>query len=1188
MPPRPSLRRFPVPPALSLRAAPITQALRALVACALLAPSARAMIDLDGDGINDVWAARHGGDLPPAADPDGDGIPNSAEAAAGTDPRDPASRFAIRALESPAADRALLRWPSSPGKLYRVQASSDLATWTTLNVSATGDGSELSLELPLDRTYAGGDFSVSRWENLPEGTWMWAFKTQVVPGATPPTTVLRLPTLSTAQTEPALDRFGQYARGWIVPPADGQYRFFIAGDDSCEFWLSSSADPAGRQRVAYVEGWTHADEWTKYPSQTSAPLTLAGGRPYHFELYHIEGGYGDHVAVAWTGPTLDPDKEPLAARHHATDPRPLPELLGASGRVFYRLTVEDRDRDGDGLSDHDELFLGTDPLDTTSQPRVNDRDAALARLAARDRITLGSASPRAYETGALPATVTVFRSGNLGPVTVRYTVSGTAAPGADHAPLSGVAHIPAGASRIEFSITPLPDALVEAPETVTLALLPDSGYDLGAPDRLTVTIDDAPDELYLAALRPPSGLASGAWGYAALRAAGNGLVGHLSLAYSALLGPASGSELFVSASGGSGPVVLDLAAGQVSAREWDFAPAADQSHDAILAALREGRLRVRVRSSAAPSGELFGQLLPATGSETSPPPPAPPALPATPPTLAEAHRFLEQAAFGAAPAAVADLRARGYADWLADQRTLPATFLLPQVRARRAEYLARSDGQSDGWQTPLQQAWWQTALTAPDQLRQRVAWALSQILVTSQEGALAGEHEAVAAYYDLLLAHAFGNYRDLIEDVTKSPVMGVYLSMMRNRRPDPETGQRPDENYAREIMQLFSIGLNELHPDGTVRLDAHGLPLPTYTQADIVGLAHVFTGWGPHYDDADPPRWDNDTVADRDSWFLYGNDVERPMTFYPEYHDLGEKHIVRGVVIPAGTDGNAAMDTALDTLFHHPNLGPFLGRQLIQRLVTSNPSPGYVHRVAAAFADDGSGVRGDLFATVRAVLLDPDARLAAPNAGFSFGKRAEPVLRLTRLFHAFPPAPPRAGDPRYFLNYQYELSHQIPLGSPSVFNFFQPVYAHPGAIATAGLVSPEFQITSETTVVVEANSFHDVLNWGKWTGEPADPADPESDILELTIPLDAELAILERTPTTPAENFSALVTHLADKYRGGRVGPELRAELLEFHAALPSWYWTTSDQTTLRERRLTVIRYSIHLLSIAPETVIDR
>ncbi len=1169
--------------------APRLRAFALALLAGLLGSAAHAFIDRDGDGVNDLWAARHGGNLPPHEDADGDGVSNLAESIAGTDPRDPASRLHLRSLEHPAPGRARLRWPSVPAKLYRVQASTDLATWITLAPTALGDGSELSLELDLTRTYAGGDFAISRWENLAPSTWMWQLKNDLVAKNVPPTRTLARPTLATAPTSPNLDRFGQHARGWIVPPADGQYRFFIAGDDSCEFWLSTSANHAAATRVAHVEGWTAVGEWNKYTSQRSALISLQGGRPYAFELFHIEGEYGDHVAVAWTGPGLHPDKEPIAARYHATDPQPLSERIAAAGgRIFYRISVEDIDSDGDGLSDHDELFLGTDPHDPTTQPRVPDLEAALARLQARDRLTLGSASPRAYEAGALPARVTVFRSGNLGPVTVRYTVSGTATPGADYVALPGSVTVPAGASRIEFSLTPVPDALVEPPETVVITLLPDPAFDLGTPSQLTLTIDDAPDELYLAALRPPSGLASGAWGSAAIRAAGNGLTSRVSLSYSALAGPAAGADLFISASGSSGPVVLGLAAGQVTAQAWDFAPAAGQSREAILAALREGRLWVRVRSSAAPGGELFGQLLPATGSETSPPPPPPAALPQLPPTLAEAHRFLEQAAFGASPAAVTTVRNQGFAAWLEAQRSAPVTRLLPQVQSRRAELLARSSGQDDGWQKPLQEAWWQSALTAPDQLRQRVAWALSQILVVSQEGALADQHEPVAAYYDLLLTHALGNYRDLIGEVTRSPVMGVYLSMIRNRRPDPETGQRPDENYARELMQLFTIGLNELHPDGTLRLDREGLPVPTYTQADIVGLSHVFTGWGPHYDPANPPRWSDGTIATRAAWFQWGSDMRRPMSFYPEFHDLGSKRLVRGVTIPAGADGSVSMDTALDVLFQHPNLGPFLGRQLIQRLVTSNPSPAYVQRVAAVFANNGANVRGDLFATVRAVLLDPEARLPAPHAAWSFGKRAEPVLRLTRLYHAFPPAPPRAGDPRFFLNYQYDLTHQVPLGSPSVFNFFQPVYAHPGRIATAGLLSPEFQVTSETSVINESNRIHDVLNWRRWTGEPSVPSDPNSPVLWMSIPLDAELAILARSGFTPAQNYAALLTHLADKQRGGRLSTTLRNELVAFHAALPSWYWTSGTSDEIRDRRLTIIRYTIHLIALAPETVIDR
>ncbi|MBC8009759.1 MAG: hypothetical protein H7067_06655, partial [Burkholderiales bacterium] len=204
-----------------------------------------------------------------------------------------------------------------------------------------------------------------------------------------------------------------------------------------------------------------------------------------------------------------------------------------------------------------------------------------------------------------------------------------------------------------------------------------------------------------------------------------------------------------------------------------------------------------------------------------------------------------------------------------------------------------------------------------------------------------------------------------------------------------------------------------------------------------------------------------------------------------------------------------------------------------------------------------------------------------------FGDYAPFDLRLARFYRAFPPAPPRAGDPRLFLNYEYDVTHQIPLSSPSVFNFYQPVYAQPGPIATAGLVSPEFQITSETTIIGESNRFFEALNWTRWTNEPITPTDPDSETLTVSIPLDDEVAILARTPTTPAENYAALVDHLADKLLGGRVGAALRTDLLELNAALPFWYWQATGDDLL-DRRLAVIRATLHLLLVAPETAIDK
>ena len=1157
-------------------------------------PALPAMTDANGDGVSDVWTARFGGDLPPAADPDGDGLANRDEAVAGTDPRDARSRHVVSRFARPTPTTAVLEWPSLPGKRYRIQASSDLAQWIDLPPAYAGDGAELRAELTLDRLFSGGNLAVARWDDLPAYLWFPNFKTYATAGTTAPTHTLSLPALALPQSEPDENRFGHHATGWLVPPATGAYRFFVASDDESEFWLAPSADPAARVRVAAVPGWTNPGEWDRYPEQRSAEIPLEAGRAYAFEFFHQEGGGGDHFAVAWTGPGLDPDKENLLARYFTTDPRSLAERLGA-GPAFFRVSVQDVDSDGDGASDHEEHFLGLNPLDATTAPRVADALTVAQRLAARDRLTLGAASPRAYESGALPARLTVFRSGNIGPLAVRYSVAGTARAGVDYQTLSGVVLLPAGASSVELPILPLPDATTEPPESVVVTLLSDSAYDLGSPVQTTATIDDSPDELYLAALRPAGGLRSGAWGNATLRAAGNGLSATVSLSFSALSAAGTDARLYLSTTGAIGPDVLTLAAGQIDRRPWAFESAAGQSTTAILAALREGRLWARVNSTAHPAGEILGRFVLAVGSSTLAPLPPPPAVPSGAPNVAQASRFLDHATFGPTPDQVTAVRTAGYAAWLNNQLALPPTPHLPYVQARRAELRALNpDDTSLGWQTPRQHAWWQRALTAPDQLRQRMAWALSQILVISQDGALDGSHEEITAYYDLLLARAFGNYRDLLGDVTRSPVMGVYLSMIRNQPPDPETGQRPDENYAREVMQLFTIGLNQLHADGTLRLDAEGRPQPTYTQADIAGLASVFTGWGPHYDDANPPRWDWDptNIADRRGWFLYGDDRVRPMTFYPELHDPAAKTIVDGVTIPAGTDGAVALDLALDTLFHHPNTGPFLGRQLIQRFVTSNPSPGYVHRVAAAFADDGTGVRGNLAATLRAVLLDPEALSEEPLADVAFGKRREPVLRLTRFLRAFPPAPARPGDDRFFISYQYALPHQTPQNSPSVFNFFQPVYAHPGRIAAAGLVSPEFQITSETTVVREANEIESAIFWGLWTGEVLDPAAPYAEttnpFLILHPDFTAELALLERTGFSAAANQSALLDALALKLLDGRLSPGLRTDLEAAFASLPGWFFATGDPALLRERRLQLVGLAAHVIALSPEAVISR
>jgi uncharacterized protein (DUF1800 family) len=421
-----------------------------------------------------------------------------------------------------------------------------------------------------------------------------------------------------------------------------------------------------------------------------------------------------------------------------------------------------------------------------------------------------------------------------------------------------------------------------------------------------------------------------------------------------------------------------------------------------------------------------------SSSEPPAPPPGPPPI-----TGAEAFQFLNQATFGATEADADLLISMNYEAWIGNQMRMAASLQLPHMLTLPPPQFM---GQLHADRVDI---WFRNSLWGDDQLRQRVAFALSEIMVVSQLGALQGRPFAVADFYDVLARNAFGNYRDLIEEVTLHPAMGVYLSMLGNRAPNPALNIRPDENYARELMQLFSIGLVELNIDGTERL-VDGQNVPTYDQAIIEGFAHVFTGWtwafSPNFGSGRVPTISQYT----------------PMEHWPEFHDTGAKQLLNGVVLPAGQTGEQDLADALDNIFNHPNVGPFMAIRLIQRLTTSNPSPAYVRRVAEVFNDNGSGVRGDLGAVVRAILLDPEARPANPVA--RDGKLKEPLLRLTQLFRAYNATSENGG---YQLGGAYIIFGQGPQQSPSVFNFFSPFFAPPGEIRDAGLVAPELEIATE-------------------------------------------------------------------------------------------------------------------------------
>ncbi len=508
--------------------------------------------------------------------------------------------------------------------------------------------------------------------------------------------------------------------------------------------------------------------------------------------------------------------------------------------------------------------------------------------------------------------------------------------------------------------------------------------------------------------------------------------------------------------------------------------------------------------------------------------PSSPAAPATA-TPESASRFLQQATFGPTTDEIDKIVSGGFEAWFSFQ-----------VRTGRYLHLARTAVDDRDYRV---NAWWQVCVNGTDQLRQRMAFALSQIFVTSD--ADIDEPRGLAAFYDLLCEHAFGNYRDLLEAVTLSPVMGTYLSMVRNEKPDLARNIRPDENYAREIMQLFSVGLIELNTDGTPRLNV-AAEIPTYTQEDIEGLAHVFTGWN---------------YAGLLTWNQRNNQsFNLPMIPFEAFHDTDPKAIIGGVTLPAGRTAYQDLSLALDTLFNHPNVGPFISNRLILRLTTSNPTPAYVGRVAAIFNNDGQGTRGNLLAVLRAILFDPEAINGYANNPTTFGKLKEPLLRQTAIWRAF------KSTPNTFLRSEYARIErdfgQAPMRSPSVFNFYPPEYSQPGAIANGGLASPEFALLNSTFITETTNRFFSDVIY-RYQGA----SNLGADIVRIDITFEKTLA------GDPA----ALVDHLDLLLVAGQMSAAMKASVVSLV--------TDTSFTDDGERRVVE---AIYIIVTSPEFAIQR
>jgi len=545
-----------------------------------------------------------------------------------------------------------------------------------------------------------------------------------------------------------------------------------------------------------------------------------------------------------------------------------------------------------------------------------------------------------------------------------------------------------------------------------------------------------PGALYLTNLQGAAGLSSiTGSGSAFMRVSGSSAVVHLS--YSGLTSGSTSRRIYAAQSGTSPVMIFDFDAQD---RNYPTQRTTDGGYTwslqaSDLTALANGTVFVSVGTTNNPGGELTGTFGAVPGSQTAPALPSYPSYADDHTTDAGASRFLTQATFGPSPADVSYVQTNGYRTWIETQLALGGTHNVPYVLANLS-----NDPQNPYPSTPFFNSWWKNSVTAPDQLRQRFAFALSEILVVSDTGPLNNNGRILADYYDNLVDSCFGNYRDILKQVTLTPAMGLYLDMLANDLGNDATGIHPNENYAREIMQLFSIGLYRLWPDGSLVLDSNGNAVPTYDQNVITGMARVFTGW----------TWGQALSSGRlPTNFNPSSNYLDPMVLVPSHHEPGKKSLLDNVVIPpaavsfvndysrdpnpnpitiqstdpalgAGNlvttsittsydlNGLRDLETAIDNIVNNAAIGPYVCRQLIQRLVTSNPKPDYVQRVVRAFNGErnvdgvATGVRGDMKDVLRAILLDYEARSTTAAADVGFGKQREPLLRLTGPARTFP------------------------------------------------------------------------------------------------------------------------------------------------------------------------------------------
>ena len=547
--------------------------------------------------------------------------------------------------------------------------------------------------------------------------------------------------------------------------------------------------------------------------------------------------------------------------------------------------------------------------------------------------------------------------------------------------------------------------------------------------------------------------------------------------------------------------------------------------------------------------------------------------------IMEASRFLAQSTLGFNLTDAEQVQNLGFENWIDFQTSLAPTYLSPHhdeifTTAKEIYDMNKDDDDEDyygPWGLHFNYAWWQVNMTNEDLLRHRVALALSEILVISMNSDLIDFGEGLSDYYDLFVKHAFGNYKDLLMDVTLHPCMGYYLSHLSNPKTDEENKIHPDENYAREIMQLFTIGLYELNPDGSRQLDGQGNFIPTYDNNDIRELAKVFTGLsGSEWSYQALEYFEMNGMTPPPVVFgegIYTYSREGQMKMYEDQHESGSKTILKNHIIPNGQTGLKDVTDAINILFEHDNLGPFLGRFLIQRLVKSNPSPAYIQRITNVFNDNGSGARGDLGAVVKSILMDEEARSCEWQQAPTHGMLREPIVRYLHFARAIPTFSPM----EYYWNNGFtfrENTKQHPFISPTVFNFFLPDYQPVGDFSNEGIYGPEFQIHDTQSSVGYIN---EVNQWTIFQTLFFSFESFDDDLSNNPFVVSTELSELAEK----AQNTEELINYLDKSLTHGRLSDETRQIIREAISIL-------NDPSLLEIKAA----FALYLIMISPDYTI--